>query len=492
MEGADDAAATPITVAEELQDHIVVDEVSPEVVAQIEAHRDRYAGVRIVHRLRRNYPCGAMAAHLVGYLGPTEPTDDPQAGSRPDELVGRSGVERHYESLLKGRRGLTVELLDHGGRLQESFTERDPGPGHDLTLTLLPQLQRAAEELLDSALERRAVQTDDSRPAGGAIVVMDVDNGEVLAAASGPRFEPAVFVGGNRALRESLLDAPSHPLFDRTIQMALPPGSVFKTLTAIALLEAGKLDPHSHFTCQGYLKQPDRQRCAIYVRRGIGHGEVTLADALAQSCNVYFFHHSGNLEPSSLPDWAVRLGFGRPTGVDLPGEAAGVVPTPQTIHRLERHAWRVSDTQTMAIGQGSLTTTPVQIARMMAAVANGGNLVVPHVAKDAKEAGRLPIAGLQPDALAAVREGLERVVADPQGTAHGSVYLDSIAIAGKTGTASIGDDMPEHAWFAGYVPAEKPRYALVVVIERGGDAAVVAGPVVKRLVLRMQDAGLLN
>ena len=181
-----------------------------------------------------------------------------------------------------------------------------------------------------------ALQSDRRHPQagtrpGGAVVVIDVRDGEILAAASAPRFDPAAFIGDDSSRREALLADPAHPLFHRAIQMALPPGSVFKTVTAVALLESAGLDPAATFYCQGYLKQPERQRCAVYVRHGTGHGDVTLAEALAESCNVYFFHHAEKLPPQSLVDWARRLGFGRPTGVDLPGEARGIVPTPDPI-----------------------------------------------------------------------------------------------------------------------------------------------------------------
>jgi len=218
-----------------------------------------------------------------------------------------------------------------------------------------------------------------------------------------------------------------------------------------------------------------------------------LADALAQSCNVYFFHFAGKMSQGPLDDWAMRFGFGRPTGVDLPGEAAGILPTPQNIRRYEGHAWRTADTQMMAIGQGALTATPLQVLRMMAAVATG-KLLAPHVAdrgKQATDAGQA-IDGLRPATLAAIRKGLERVVADPKGTAYGTVTIESLAVAGKTGTAVTGPGRGDHAWFAGYVPADRPKIAFVVVLEYAGDAATAAGPVAKRLVLRMKQLGLLR
>ncbi len=258
------------------------------------------------------------------------------------------------------------------------------------------------------------------------------------------------------------------------------------------------------------------------MRQGIGHGETTLADALCRSCNVYFFHHAGLLGPDPLVDWAERFGFGRPTGVDLPGEAAGVVPNPENIERLEHHPWKTADTQALAVGQGSLTVTPLQIARLMAAVAGEGNLVRPHVSRvgsahqnekqnnhgddpadDSMVGGAHPTKTLVGDAhptkilnlhektLRVIREGLERVVSDPAGTAHDTVYLKDISIAGKTGTAETGSGA-SHAWFAGYVPADRPKYVFVIALEHGGEAAVTAGPVARRLVLRMKELGVLD
>jgi penicillin-binding protein 2 len=303
--------------------------------------------------------------------------------------------------------------------------------------------------------------------------------------------------GSQSGRREALLSDPASPLFHRAIQMALPPGSVFKTLTAVALLESGGLDPAAPFACRGYLKQPDRQRCAIFVQRGAGHGDVSLAEALAESCNVYFFHHAERMPPETLVDWARRFGFGQPTGVDLSAEVPGAAPSPETIRRLEGHDWRTSDTLAMSIGQGSLTATPLGVARMMAAVANGGLLVTPHVVRSRGDAAASvppprPIPGLSYATLATVRTGLRRAVTDEKGTAHATLDLEQVSIAGKTGTAVTGEGRDDHAWFAGYLPADRPRYAVVVVIEHGGNAAMAACPLAKRLVLKMLETGVVQ
>ncbi len=493
-----DSAPARITVADELDYHVMVEGLPLAVVAEIDSAAEQYVGVRILHRTRRAYPSGQLAAHVLGHLGAVQPNElgagrGKATAHLAGDFVGRMGVERQYEGLLRGHSGVVVELTDHGGGVLSTHRRREPAVGGDLRLTLDAPLQRAAESLLDGALRRRRLRAESTEPAGGAIVVMDVHSGALRVAASVPRFDPNWFVQGKSDEIAALLKQADHPLFDRVCCMAIPPGSVFKTVSAMALLEAAVIDPQQAFVCRGYLHQPDRQRCAIYRRRGIGHGEIALADALAQSCNVYFFHHVGKLGPTPLVDWALRLGFGRPTGVDLPGEAAGMVPTPVTIRDLEGHAWRPGDAQALAVGQGSLTATPLQVVRMMAAVANGGRLVTPYVAEE-------PYRQPSPDSTQAeipdgllrhVRAGLKRVVADPKGTAHGTVYIETVEIAGKTGTAETGADRAAHAWFAGYAPADRPRLAFVVVLEHAGDAATAAGPVAKRMVLRMQQLGLL-
>ncbi|MEN6406898.1 MAG: penicillin-binding transpeptidase domain-containing protein [Thermoguttaceae bacterium] len=474
----DDPPPPRIVVAEELDYHVVADDVSRAVVSEIRSHADRFPGAKTVELVRRAYPGGTLAAPLLGHLGPG---DD-------DKQVGRMGVERQFQSRLQGRDGQRIERTDRSGRMLGAEDVRQPTPGQDVRLSIDAELQRSAEELLADGLRRRAIGSDASS-SGGAIVVMDVHGGSLLASASAPTFDPNWFSGGCSEQVASVLADRSHPLLNRAVQMAIPPGSTFKIVTAVALLESPGFDPQKSFFCQGFLSRPDRQRCEIFVREGIGHGDVTLADALCTSCNVYFFHFADRLGPEPLTACAARFGFGRPTGVDLPGEASGTLPSPDNIAKLEGHAWRKSDTQSLAIGQGSLTVTPMQMACMMASVANGGDRVVPHVTDEgrgARDGGRNDTGSMR-----VLRDGLRRVVSDPRGTAHATVDLSSTAIAAKTGTAETGEGRPSHAWFVGYAPADDPKLVFVVVLENAGDAATAAGPIAKRLVVRMEQLGLL-
>ena len=336
-----------ITVTEELDYHVLCDEPPASLVAEIESRPEVSPGVKIVRRARRCYPQGNSAGNVLGYVGMRG--EGRGAGDdndyRADDWIGVTGVEKSCESILRGRSGVAVDMTEHGGRLLSSSFRRPPEVGKDVSLTLDLPLQQAAEELLDSAIERRRITHSDVRPAGGAIVVMDIADGALLALAAAPRFDPNLFAGNRSAEVAALLDDPAHPLFDRACRMAIPPGSVFKIVTAAALLESAAVDPEEPFFCQGYLTRPEERRCEIFTRQGIGHGETTLADALCVSCNVYFFHHAGRTGPEPLVEWAERLGFGRRTGVDLPGEAAGVVPSPANIARLEQHDWKTADTQ---------------------------------------------------------------------------------------------------------------------------------------------------
>ena len=494
----------PVVLAEQRAYHRIADNLSPDVVREIENDPRHQPGAKIVEYTRRDYPLTSLAAHLVGHVGPRSDVDatpmSSQADSKEDLPVGLMGIELRCESSLRGQSGLETQFTDHRGKLLAATRERASVPGRDVVLTIDAQLQLSAEQLLDRA-SRRAdrLASDSSRDVhGGAIVVLDVRSGEMLAAASAPRFDPNWFASPERRI-EALLHDSRQPLFDRVAKMAHPPGSVFKPLTAIALLENSVIDPRQPFRCQGFLEDPDRMRCQIFRQHGVGHGDVTLAGALAQSCNVYFFHHVTQLGAAPLVDWASRFGFGQPTGLDLPDEAAGHLPAPAELRQ-------ISQTQALAIGQGQLTATPLQIARLYAAIANGGYLVTPRLTRERTDAthphdvdsaafelsSSTRIAGLSRKALDAVRDGLRRVVDDPSGTAYATVRLPTIAIAGKTGTAETGGGQADHAWFAGYVPAEAPRYAFVVVLEHAGGGATAAGSVAKNLVQRMQQLGYLG
>ena len=541
----------PLRIAEQSDYHLLLDDVSREVVDEIETQPEQYPGVRSDVVSRRVYPHGRVAPHLVGYRGEIDadelksrhdrfPQGDP-LDYQPGDSIGRSGIEKSYEVALRGVRGQRKIVRDRHGTIVRNEVVSPPKPGRDVVLNLSVPLQEQATKLLIDAVEPEDGHVENV-PRGGCIVAIDVQTGAILAAAVAPTFDVNDFLAGSEDVRQALNDDPRRPMFPRATQMELPPGSVFKTVSAVAVLESHRIDPDHQFECVGYLKDPKKLRCYTFSHFGHGHYGTDLTKAIAQSCNVYFFKAAQTLGPQPLVHWADEFGFGERTGIDLPGERSGHVPRPPvpptksgsktkielaSHERLgndddvlrptspwesdsaasssakgaaKREPWYEGDTLGMAIGQSRLTATPLQIARMMAAVANDGWLVTPHVAREISaegngvtpatiESNRHRLQDISAGTLARVREGLEQVVAHPQGTGFKTVRMKEVTIAGKTGTAEIGGGKSDHAWFAGYVPADRPRVAFVVVLEQAGSGGKVAGPVAKRFVQSLLELG---
>ncbi len=516
----------PLVIQEQEQSHRLLAHVSAEIAAEVRAHPDRYPGVSIVDRPRRVYPQHERAAHLLGVRTPLREEELSSLGKhrelrsidyRAGDPLGRSGLERQYERVLHGRRGVEVLTRNRHGEVVSSVIERPAEHGRDLVLTIDLPLQQRAEELLDAALmvtppivsddDQAPTNAPQAPPPGACLIAIDVQTGALLTAASAPRYDANLLVRPETAVWQKVLADPRKPLFHRAAQMALPPGSVYKAVSAIALLESETFEPHQTIFCQGYLDHPGQHRCLTYRHYGVGHGETDLAAALARSCNVYFFTGARRAGPQVLVDWSQRLGIGQPTGLDLPGETAGVLPSPAQPNGAKR--WYPGDTLGLAIGQSSLMVTPLQMARVMAAIANGGLLVTPHLATSAgptsidtasgsparpvfDHPAPQPIPGLHPETLLSIRAGLDRVVQDPQGTGYKTVRLREVAIAGKTGTAETGSGRPDHAWFAGYAPADNPRVAFAVVVEHGGSGGKVAGPIARDFVRKLLETGLIT
>lgn len=520
----------PLVIREQLMAHVVVESVPLTVVTAIESAPSRFPGVEVQRATRRVYPAGKLAAHIVGARTPVDDEELEQAkklhspedppASESGGRIGRSGIERAYDAQLRGQIGVRRIVRDRRGQIVRTDDVRPASDGRDVVLSFDSRLQARAEALLDAVLDppssaaNTAGEPDEpldappppAPPLGGCIVALDVRNGRVLAAAAAPRFDANLIVHHEPAAWDAAVADPRQPFFPRVTQMTIPPGSVFKTLTAIALLESGQFDPDEQFYCQGYLDEPNRHRCLIYRHYGAGHGLVTLDDALCRSCNVYFFDAARRIGPQPIHDWAARFGFGRLTGADLPGERSGNLPTPGE----SGQKWFPGTTLQFAIGQASLAVTPLQVAQMMAAVANDGFLVTPTFVRPttvpspsddrklqlasfeatAARPTRQQILGLTPGTLARVRVGLRMVVEDSHGTGK-RVRLDEVAVAGKTGTAEVGGGKPDHAWFAGYVPADNPRVAFVVVLEHGGSGGHVAGPVAHDFVQALLQAGVI-
>lgn len=510
-----------IVVREELDYHTLASGIPREIALAISAHPERFPGIHIQVATLREYPQKTLAPHEIGIRHRIDektlkarqqrfPEGDPLDYKEGDR-IGKMGVERTYDRYLRGLRGLKKVVRNRQGEIIRTEIIREPKSGDDVVLTLNTGLQDQVQDLLDESLqelrvgteEQPAEQTDPA--AGGCIVVLDVRTGAIVATASAPRYDLNLLLHPTPEEWQAVLNDPRRPLFPRATQMMLPPGSTFKALTSIALMESGKVDPDEPFICRGYLDRPDRHRDYIYRHYGVGHNELTLTRALRESCNVYFFQAARTMGPEAIHHWADQLGFGKPTGIDIPGERGGHLPDPSPPKSEKKSPWYPGDTLGMAIGQSRLTVTPLQIARLMAVVANDGEMVVPHLAHSVVPSAesstttrqmisypRRYVSGIHPGTLERVREGLIEVVAHPRGTGYKTVRLKEVTIAGKTGTAENGGGKNDHAWFAGFVPAQRPKYAFAVVIEHGGSGSRVAGTVAQKLVRAMLDTSVLQ
>lgn len=510
-----------IVVREEESYHEISSSVSLEVAAAIREQPHLFPGVRVVAGNRRTYPLNSVAPHVVGAR--TAASTEEQTGFAETNggnswipRLGRFGVERSYDLQLRGVPGRRRVIRNRRMEVIESKVERDPVSGRDLLLTINLPLQKHAEQLLGEALHDRSAQLltfsqnqaedrePQSVPTGGSIVVMDVITGRILTAASAPAFDLSLYTDSNTEDWQAVNADQRFPFISRTIQSTLPPGSVMKSITAVAAIESGGLNPDATFHCNGYLRQPDKHRCMIYRLYQRGHDDITLQKAIAQSCNVYFFAAAQRIGFGPLRLWADRFGLGRDTGIDLPFERSGNLPGATSMSESDEKRF-AREALGLAIGQSSLTVTPLQMTRAMAAIANGGWLVTPHVVSPdgtarttkeiddrPREISRQKIRGITDEAIEHVREGLRAVVEESYGSGYKNVRLDEVAMAGKTGTAETKPGSADHSWFAGYVPADQPRYAFVVVLEHGGSGSQAAGPVARELVRKMWAMRLVD
>ncbi len=533
--------SAPLVLREELETHPLLDNVPIEQVATIESQPSRFPGVEIRASSERIYPLGQIAPHVVGLRTPLDATAIAQRKTRFPEgdplalevgdRYGQSGIERAYDARLRGIRGLRRVVRNHAGEIIEQEVTRPPRNGSDITLTIDATLQQQAEQLLDEVLAGQPLEdsteaTPDGSPeavipSAGAIVVLDLRSGETLIAASSPRYDLAAMQHPSKEQWSQWSKDPRHPFISRVTQATVPPGSVFKVVTAIAGLELGVLSPEDPFHCQGYLNDPEHDRCFVYRHFGVGHGNVTLPTALSQSCNVYFYDVAERVGPQPIETWARRLGFGSSTGIDIGGERAGHVPS--RFAAGQAHRWYPGTTRQFAIGQADLTVTPLQVAKLMAIIGNGGREITPRLMQTeatdsststtviqlASAVERTPMSvppgpggpgygqSTEPErllsdrTLQAIREGLELTVEHHQGTGH-KAQVPGLLVAGKTGTAQVGGDKPDHAWFAGYVPADRPRYAFSVFLEHGGSGGKAAAPLARQVIMSMIEADLLS
>lgn len=454
-------------------------------VSLIEAHLDDLPGTVIEPEHRRHYPYGGLASHQLGYLGKVSQAQRKQEQADIGVLTGHGGVEKIYDKLLRGVAGRRMIQVNAAGRKVKDLGIEEPRLGKDIYLTIDLDAQQAADE----ALGNRA----------GAVVALDPNTGEILAMTSHPSFDPNLFPRGINAKDwVRLTNDPSHPLYNRAIQSVYPPGSTFKIIVSLAGLEAGIINPDEKINCKGSIKSGKHSFRCWKTR---GHGPMSFHDALVESCDVYYYTMAERIGFDRIAAMAKRLGLGGLTGIQLPDEKAGLIPTPAWKEARTKDHWYPGDTYINAIGQGYVLVSPIQAAQMISAVANGGRLYRPVLIKQTRdrETGvvqTFPAATRQDvpmdaEALEEVRQALAGVVGEPKGT--GQAARTPIAtVAGKTGTAQViaqkvagrklSAKTEDHAWFVAYAPVDHPKIAVAVVVEHGGHGGSAAAPVARKVI----------
>ena len=444
-----------------------------EEVAKVEEWKLELPGVIVEVEPQRMYPTSRFAAHLLGYVREANEEQLRQGRYRRGDMVGQSGLERLLDQYLRGTDGGERIEVDALGRPIRLIQHTEPVPGAQVVTTIDRRIQEAAER----AMEGHA----------GAVVVLDPRDGDVLAMVSTPAFALDQFTGTiDRDAWVQLIRNPAHPMLNRTVQSQYAPGSVFKIIVAAAGLQETTLTPMDHIFCDGQFHLGNR---TFGDWKEGGHGTVNLHHAIVESCNVYFYQAGLRIGMDTIARYARAFGFGTSTGIDLPGEKPGFIPA----SRRGRRPSFLGDTANMAIGQGAVLATPIQVARMMAAVANGGVFFKPRLVQRVLRAdGRVLYSDpgrvnghveLSPMVWAFLRQSLLDVVNEGTGVA---AHIPGIEIAGKTGTAQLvansrADRGQDNAWFAAFAPANDPQYVVVVMIERGGKGGEVAAPIARAI-----------
>ncbi len=480
---------------------VLRDDLDFDALARLEAHSFAMPGATIAVLPRRFYPKGALGAHLLGTLGRIRADQielEDYAGYRGSDVIGQTGIERRFESHLRGAVGGRNVVVDVAGRVVEVLGQVRPVPGGRVVLALDWDLQQAAEAAFRS--------TAPDQPAHmGAAVALDVRNGDVLVLASLPAYDPNDFVAGTDPERwQALVGDEWQPLRNRAIQNHYPPGSVHKAFVAAALLAEGVIDEHSSVFCPGYFRYGGRNyRCW----QAGGHGQVNLRKALKRSCDVFFYTFGVQLGVDRLARHAASFGIGQRTGVALPDEAPGLLPTSDWKFQNKGEVWLPGETVSVSIGQSYNLYTPIQLAVAYAALANGGEVLKPRLALRLEDehgetehafprevVGRISISAEQ---SALVQEGLVAVVEESGGTGR-RARVPGVRVAGKTGTVQVVNrtrtvgleesEIPirhrDHAWFVAFAPAEAPEIAVAVFVEHGLHGGSTAAPIAQKILSR--------
>ncbi len=447
-----------------------------EEVARIEARKTDFPGLLVEVTSARGYLYGQAASHLLGYLSNPTPKQLglPEFSNVPRQaFIGQSGIEKSYDSLLRGVAGKRIVEVDALGNIIKFVRIQKPLKGEDIRISIDINAQMEAEKSLEGQ--------------AGAVVALKADTGEVLAMASAPSFDPNLFVAGiEHGEWSALINDPAKPLMNRAIQNQYPPGSTFKTITALSALETGLVSEGTSVFCSGSTYFGRTFRCW----KDGGHGGVDTHRAIVESCDVYFYDIGKRINIDTIAKYASAFGLGRPTGIELDGEASGNLPSTQWKLKARKEKWYQGETLSVAIGQGYLTVTPIQMARLTAGLVNGGKIYKPHLlAGETPELERT--VDVDPDNLDFIKRAMLGVVYEGGGTG-GRARSNIVSIGGKTGTAQViggaikgkklSDQHQDHAWFISYAPQLNSQIAAAVFVEHGGHGGSIAAPIAKRVI----------
>ena len=455
---------------------VLAADIPRELVFQIEELRPELPGISIQTEGIRSYPYGPIASHVIGYLGKISPDEYRKADRGRfglNALVGRTGIEKIFDSRLRGWRGAKeVEVNARGERIRV-MKENPPAPGEDLVLTIDLEFQKRLTNLISG---KKAT-----------VAFLDLKTDEIIALSSSPGFDPNVFVSprGSEA-RLRFLEDRDAPLLDRGVSAAYPPGSVFKLVTALAGLESGKITPFTTFHCPGYFRLNEHSRI-FHCWRKEGHGTLDLYRALERSCNVYFYNVGKLVGPDFLARTARELGFGQTFEMEMTNLAPGLVPDSVWKKNHFKQPWYPGETLSYAVGQGYLLVSPLQVLRLSAMIAKNGEWVEPRLVRDPEAPPRpeKKKIAIQEKNLKVIRQGMLKVVQSDYGTGQ-LARVDFDQLAAKTGTAQAPPHKP-HAWITGFFPYRDPQIAFVLMIEHGGSGGIDAARVLKRAVKIWRD-----
>lgn len=475
--------------------HLLVKEgLNWDELSKIELHSEELKGILIEKGERRFYPFPDLTCHTVGYVASVSQKDlndtEPLL-QLPGFRIGKSGIEQSCNHLLQGEAGVKQVEVNVYGRVLRTLETFDPKKGTELNLTLDIKLQQEVATILKH------------EESAGA-VVLDVHTGAVLALVSQPSFNAQLFTDSiSKTNWREIADHPRHPLTNKVISGQYSPGSIFKIIVALAALHEKVVDPHTTYHCPGHYDYNDHRFHCWNWKSGGGHGSINLQTAIAQSCDTYFFNIATKLGIDAMTSMARTFGFGSLTGIELPGEKSGLMPSKQWKREKRRQAWTGGDTINASIGQGYLLSTPLQQAKMTAMLVNGIKPITPHLIKQKEEFQLSPAASIDPEHVTLVCQGMSDVMNHPRGTAYRSRIEDeSFLMAGKTASTQviritaeerllgIHNERPyhlrEHAMFTAFAPVGSPRYAVSIIVEHGASGARAAAPLARDILLAVQ------